>query len=110
MSLGQPSTKWPSARPRVAQLALPRKVASPRGRRAPLALAGHRSPQELGITRLEFSRRSGISRGTLRDLELGIQRDSAAVATIAHLLQRAKVKSESLDKRFAAFMRGRAAR
>lgn len=26
----------------------------------------------LGMTRLEFSRRSGISRGTLRDLELGI--------------------------------------
>ena len=26
----------------------------------------------LGLTRLEFSRRSGISRGTLRDLELGV--------------------------------------
>jgi hypothetical protein len=26
----------------------------------------------LGLTRLEFARRSGISRGTLRDLELGI--------------------------------------
>src|SRR5271165_1034120 len=26
----------------------------------------------LGMTRLEFARRSGISRGTLRDLELGI--------------------------------------
>src|SRR5438477_2811368 len=28
--------------------------------------------QTLGMTRLEFARRSGISRGTLRDLELGI--------------------------------------
>jgi len=28
--------------------------------------------QQLGMTRLEFSRRSGISRGTLRDLELGV--------------------------------------
>lgn len=28
--------------------------------------------EALGMTRLEFSRRSGISRGTLRDLELGI--------------------------------------
>ena len=28
--------------------------------------------ETLGVTRLEFSRRSGISRGTLRDLELGI--------------------------------------
>src|SRR5437764_13552197 len=26
----------------------------------------------LGLTRLEFSRRSGISRGTLRDVELGV--------------------------------------
>src|SRR5438067_12544197 len=26
----------------------------------------------LGLTRLEFARRSGISRGTLRDLELGV--------------------------------------
>jgi transcriptional regulator with XRE-family HTH domain len=28
--------------------------------------------QTLGLTRLEFARRSGISRGTLRDLELGV--------------------------------------
>src|SRR5215467_16376676 len=28
--------------------------------------------QVLGLTRLELARRSGISRGTLRDLELGI--------------------------------------
>src|SRR5438105_14229529 len=28
--------------------------------------------QMLGMTRLEFSKKSGISRGTLRDLELGV--------------------------------------
>src|SRR2546423_3322801 len=28
--------------------------------------------EALGMTRLEFCRRSGISRGTLRDLELGV--------------------------------------
>lgn len=28
--------------------------------------------RELGMTRMEFARRSGISRGTLRDLELGV--------------------------------------
>ena len=45
-----------------------------RARTAP-PLAGaivHIRAHVLGMTRLEFSRRSGISRGTLRDLELGI--------------------------------------
>src|SRR6516162_521902 len=30
--------------------------------------------ETLGLTRLELARRSGISRGTLRDLELGVHR------------------------------------
>src|SRR5438128_1982688 len=33
----------------------------------------------LGMTRLEFARRSGISRGTFRDLELGIHRPTRRV-------------------------------
>src|SRR5262245_57396849 len=37
---------------------------------------------QLGLTRLEFARRSGISRGTLRDLELGVHQPTR------HTLQR----------------------
>jgi transcriptional regulator with XRE-family HTH domain len=35
--------------------------------------------ETLGMTRLEFARRSGISRGTLRDLELGIHRPTRRI-------------------------------
>jgi transcriptional regulator with XRE-family HTH domain len=53
---------------RLRQLALQRAQTAP-----PLAGAVVRIRAEvLGMTRLEFARRSGISRGTLRDLELGV--------------------------------------
>jgi transcriptional regulator with XRE-family HTH domain len=53
---------------RLRQLALRRAQTAP-----PLAGAVVKIRAEvLGMTRLEFARRSGISRGTLRDLELGV--------------------------------------
>jgi transcriptional regulator with XRE-family HTH domain len=52
----------------------------------PLARAMVRIRAEtLGMTRLEFARRSGISRGTLRDLELGVH--SPTRATLRQFVQ-----------------------
>jgi transcriptional regulator with XRE-family HTH domain len=55
--------------------------------------------KELGITRLEFSRRSGISRGTLRDLELGVHAPTRRLLQrLLAFYKRSKVKSEMLDE------------
>lgn len=55
--------------------------------------------RELGVTRLEFSRRSGISRGTLRDLELGVHAPTRRLLLrLLSFYQRCKVKPELLDE------------
>src|SRR5579885_463935 len=53
----------------------------------------------LGMTRLEFARRSGVSRGTLRDLELGVHAPTRN--TLRQLLtfyQRCRVPAELIEE------------
>jgi transcriptional regulator with XRE-family HTH domain len=55
--------------------------------------------QILGLTRLELARRSGISRGTLRDLELGIHTPTRRILqTFLAFCQRAGVSAEHLEE------------
>jgi transcriptional regulator with XRE-family HTH domain len=54
--------------------------------------------ETLGMTRLELARRSGISRGTLRDLELGIHTPTRRIKQqFVVFCQQAGVKPEILD-------------
>jgi transcriptional regulator with XRE-family HTH domain len=66
----------------------------------PLARAMvHIRAETLGMTRLEFARRSGISRGTLRDLELGLH--SPTRATLQQFVQfcrRCAVDAQQLEE------------
>jgi transcriptional regulator with XRE-family HTH domain len=53
----------------------------------------------LGLTRLELARRSGISRGTLRDLELGIHTPTRrTLRQFLAFCQRSGVPAESLEE------------
>jgi transcriptional regulator with XRE-family HTH domain len=53
----------------------------------------------LGLTRLELARRSGISRGTLRDLELGIHTPTRRILQLfLAFCQRAGVPAEHLEE------------
>jgi transcriptional regulator with XRE-family HTH domain len=53
----------------------------------------------LGLTRLEFARRSGISRGTLRDLELGIHSPTRrTLQQFVTFCQKAGVGGEHLEE------------
>lgn len=55
--------------------------------------------QQLGLTRLELARRSGISRGTLRDLELGIHTPTRRILQqLLAFYQRAGVANEHLEE------------
>ena len=55
--------------------------------------------QLLGLTRLELARRSGISRGTLRDLELGIHSPTRRILQqLLAFFQRAGVPDEHLEE------------
>ncbi len=55
--------------------------------------------QHLGLTRLELARRSGISRGTLRDLELGIHTPTRRILQqLLAFYQRAGVSNEHLEE------------
>lgn len=60
---------------------------------------------ELGMTRLEFSRSSGISRGTLRDFELGVHKPTRqTLRRFIAFCQRRQVESkqlESLEREYA---------
>ncbi len=79
----------------LRQRALERAATAP-----PLArlLVGIRA-EVLGLTRLEFVRRSGLSRGTVRDLELGIHSPSRRVLQqILTYCESAQVPGELLDE------------
>jgi transcriptional regulator with XRE-family HTH domain len=53
----------------------------------------------LGLTRLEFARRSGLSRGTLRDLELGVHVPTRrTLQRFVDFCRRSGVGSERLDE------------
>jgi transcriptional regulator with XRE-family HTH domain len=55
--------------------------------------------QHLGLTRLELARRSGISRGTLRDLELGVHTPTRRILQqLLAFFQRAGVSDEHLEE------------
>jgi transcriptional regulator with XRE-family HTH domain len=55
--------------------------------------------QHLGLTRLELARRSSISRGTLRDLELGIHTPTRRILQqLLIFYQRAGVPNEQLEE------------
>src|SRR5215472_7894786 len=55
--------------------------------------------QVLGLTRLELARRSGISRGTLRDLELGIHTPTRRILQqFLAFCQRAGASAEHLEE------------
>ncbi len=55
--------------------------------------------QHLGLTRLELARRSGVSRGTLRDLELGIHTPTRRILQqLLTFYQRAGVPNEHLEE------------
>ncbi len=55
--------------------------------------------QHLGLTRLELARRSGISRGTLRDLELGIHTPTRRILQqLLTFYQRAGVSNEHVEE------------
>jgi transcriptional regulator with XRE-family HTH domain len=55
--------------------------------------------QVLGLTRLDFARRSGISRGTLRDLELGVHTPTRRILRqFLAYCQRAGVAAEHLEE------------
>ncbi len=55
--------------------------------------------QVLGLTRLELARRSGISRGTLRDLELGIHTPTRRILQkFLAFCQRSSVSAEHLEE------------
>lgn len=55
--------------------------------------------QMLGLTRLELARRSGVSRGTLRDLELGIHMPTRRILQqLLAFYQRAGVAAEHLEE------------
>jgi transcriptional regulator with XRE-family HTH domain len=55
--------------------------------------------QVLGLTRLELARRSGISRGTLRDVELGIHMPTRRILQqFLSFCQRAGVPAEHLEE------------
>ena len=55
--------------------------------------------QILGLTRLELARRSGISRGTLRDLELGIHTPTRRILQqFLSFCQRCRVPEENLEE------------
>lgn len=55
--------------------------------------------QILGLTRLELARRSGISRGTLRDLELGIHTPTRRILQqFLAFCQRSRVPEEHLEE------------
>ena len=55
--------------------------------------------QHLGLTRLELARRSGISRGTLRDLELGIHTPTRRILQqLLAFYQRAGIADEHLEE------------
>src|SRR5260221_11174462 len=54
--------------------------------------------ETLGMTRLEFSRRSGISRGTLRDLELGVHKPTRkTLQQFVAFCQGCQVNAERLE-------------
>ena len=65
----------------------------------PLARAVVRIRAEiLGLTRLEFSRRSGIGRGTLRDLELGVHKPTRhTLGRFVHFCKKSGVAREHTD-------------
>jgi transcriptional regulator with XRE-family HTH domain len=55
--------------------------------------------QHLGLTRLELARRSGVSRGTLRDLELGIHTPTRRILQqLLAFFQHAGVAEEHLEE------------
>jgi transcriptional regulator with XRE-family HTH domain len=55
--------------------------------------------ETLGMTRLEFARRSGISRGTLRDVELGIHTPTRRVLQqFVTFSQQCRVSAEQLEE------------
>jgi transcriptional regulator with XRE-family HTH domain len=55
--------------------------------------------ETLGLTRLELARRSGISRGTLRDLELGVHRPTCRILRqFVAFCQQAGVKADQLEE------------
>jgi transcriptional regulator with XRE-family HTH domain len=80
---------------RLRQRALDRARTAP-----PLARAVVRIRAEvLGMTRLEFVRRSGVSRGTLRDLELGIHTPTRRVLQkFVTFCERSAVPAELLEE------------
>ncbi|HLJ92346.1 MAG TPA: helix-turn-helix transcriptional regulator [Gemmataceae bacterium] len=55
--------------------------------------------ETLGLTRLELARRSGIGRGTLRDLELGVHKPTRRILRqFVAFCQHAKVGADQLDE------------
>src|SRR5690349_13930546 len=59
----------------------------------------HIRAHTLGMTRLEFCRRSGINRGTLRDLELGVHTPTRRVLQrFFDFCQQRKVNTEQLEE------------
>ncbi len=55
--------------------------------------------QTLGMTRLEFARKSGISRGTLRDLELGVHLPTRRVLQqLVGFCQKCRVNPEQIEE------------
>src|SRR5690242_13858418 len=55
--------------------------------------------ETLAMTRLDFARRSGISRGTLRDLELGIHTPTRRIMQqLVSFCQQAGVPSKQLEE------------
>lgn len=100
MPLGQPSTNGHLHGHALRNLHLREKSLRRAEGAPPLArLLVTIRAKELGMTRLEFSRRSGISRGTLRDLELGIHAPTRRLLQrLLTFYKRSKVKPELLDE------------
>jgi transcriptional regulator with XRE-family HTH domain len=60
--------------------------------------------ETLGMTRLEFSRRSGISRGTLRDLELGVHTPTRrTLQQFVAFCQQCQVEPEQLEDLYRVY-------
>jgi transcriptional regulator with XRE-family HTH domain len=79
----------------LRERALARAVTAP-----PLARAAVKIRAEiLGMTRLEFARRSGIRRGTLRDLELGVHTPTRRILQqFVSFCQKCRVHPEHLEE------------
>jgi transcriptional regulator with XRE-family HTH domain len=91
----QPLTGHALRNAHLRQRALRRAEAAPPLARLLVTLRA----KHLGLTRLELARRSGISRGTLRDLELGIHTPTRRILQqLLAFYQRAGVANEHLEE------------